>query len=125
MNHFTPRDLEPRDDPDAAELEAFADGLEMVLKRDLDRHGLPPELDARLQRMTWEHRPDEARSWPFFVGVGVVVLGLAGGAVWSPLILGGVAALGLAAGAADRLLRRLADRTLAEWLSRAWEGGRR
>lgn len=110
--------------PDDAELEAFADGLHTLLRQDLRERPLPPGLALRLRRMTHEYETDEARAWPFFVGVGVVILGLAGAALWTPLILGGIAVLAVAAGVADQLLRRLAHRTLAEVARKALGPGR-
>lgn len=105
--------------PDEAELEAFADRLGALLREDLQQHAVPADLAARLERTTREHVADGARSAPFFVAVAVLVIGLAGAAVWTPLILGGIAVLAVGAGVADQLLRRLRDRTLAQVLRAA------
>ena len=110
-----------------AEMNAFAERLSRLLDDDLAAQPMPLELEERLERITREHVSDEARSLPFFVATGVLVVGVAvaGAVVWTPLVLGALALLALSAAAADQALRRLADRTLVQVVRDALARGER
>lgn len=91
----------------------FADSLSDVLRRDAARSELPPELSAKLVRATRNYRPDESRAWAFLGAFLVVVAGVVGAAVWTPMILLGLVAVAALGTAADRVARALGDRGLA------------
>ena len=112
MNTPEPGSGETRRDaagtPEEAELLAFADRIEGVLRGDDRLPPLPPELHARLQHMTAEYQPSERPAWVFLVVFAVMVGGVWGAAVWTPLLLIGVAVVSVSVVAIERRVRRRA-----------------
>ena len=96
------------------DLEAWGERLGQLMDADAARSEVPPELKAELDRLTVTYEPDDSKAWIFFGVFMVLAVGVAGFALWTPLLLvGGFGAVALGI-AVDRRLRRLEGRSLVD-----------
>ncbi len=106
------------------DLDSFADQLQQVMRSGETENGLPLDLEMSLKRATREYEPTEAASWRFLALFLVLLAGISGLAIWTPLMLAGVVILSGVYVLTDGWLRRFRDRTLIEALQHLWQGAR-